>query len=774
MNPVTTTDWAILEFLSLQPQPIRDLLGAYPKATVYARLRALQIKGLVAKRGREYLLTTAGLQAKAQREGATALDGLTGVYGPLREVPSPQHRALVELAISALVLRQLTDQEEHHAGFLLAGPPMTWKSAAGHFLCLTAGTDPAACIVDLAAESGRSLWVRRGAAGDIRSQRALLSAPVVVLDEYGLADRAVRQAVAPFISGRRRVPVENEILPITPVPVITMNPRTGVTLSARTGFSLAQLRRLVPCDLGAVSLPDLALDGERAIQAARQAGPLALRPPRASCEDFRAALVQLLRQVAVTESIGIIDVELLLGLGRGLSGWLMPAAAMRQAVYDFLLVIETVGWVRPGWLEVVRTFPDRAQGAISASPGARAPVIPTRQVAQRPETISLFPERITSVQKKEHPGMTSRDSMLPTFAISDRSKALMVWLGEDAQAPLDQVVEILVEAYRMQRADDLTFHDLVAVVRLREECESAEIAVSDLRTAVELTVGLRERGFTRLDDIPTALEVAKDLDEAGLSLKDAVAVVRLMKAMKKAGINPGLPEQLQAALDRYTTLGCDAKRISRLTSLWERLGDLGIGLDDLEPVVAQFDRLTKLGMAGSTAEGLAAALSLASVQEAERGPVLSKAVELGQAGITLAGVQGDQLALEDQVRQLRHEQAGLEGALSEKTDELIRIQQEAEYARTELDGLRDKAQVLDDAIAGGRALQGFLLSKVDATDEFFTRVEVIRDLRRKGSPTFRDLETWLTAAVQQRVLDFLKRISTLPSIASGQGPTPRN
>src|SRR6266851_2724991 len=306
MNPMTTTDWAILEFLSVQPQPIRDLVGAYPKATVYARLRALQAKGLAAKRGREYLLTTAGLQAKAQREGTPVLDGLTGVYGPLREVPSPQHRALVELAIGALVLRQLTDQEEHHAGFLLVGPPMTWKSAGGHFLCLAAGADPATCIVDLAAESGRSLWVRRGAAGDIRSQRALLSAPVVVLDEYGLADRAVRQAVAPFISGRRRVPVENDILPITPVPVITMNPRPGQSLTARTGFSLPQLRRLVPCDLGAVPLPDLALTGERALDAARAAGPLTLRAPTGACEAFREAVVRLLRQVLVPDAVGIV------------------------------------------------------------------------------------------------------------------------------------------------------------------------------------------------------------------------------------------------------------------------------------------------------------------------------------------------------------------------------------------------------------------------------------------------------------------------------------
>ena len=107
-----------------------------------------------------------------------------------------------------------------------------------------AGADPAACIVDLAAEAGRSLWIRRDATGDIRSQRGLLSAAVVVLDEYGLADRAVRQAVLPPLSGRRRVPLEHDVLPITPVPIITMNPRPGQSLTVRTGFSLRQLRRL--------------------------------------------------------------------------------------------------------------------------------------------------------------------------------------------------------------------------------------------------------------------------------------------------------------------------------------------------------------------------------------------------------------------------------------------------------------------------------------------------------------------------------------------------
>jgi hypothetical protein len=510
MNATTTTDWAILDFLSAHPQPIRSLVDRYPKATIYARLRALLAAGLVAKRGRQYLLTTAGLQATAAHDGGQAFDGLVEAYPPLREVPSPQHQALAELEIGALVLRQLTDQDEHHAGFLLVGPSLTWKSSSGRFLCLTAGADPATCLVDLAAEAGRSLWVRRDATGDIRSQRGLLSAAVVVLDEYGLADRAVRQAVLPLLSGRRRVPLENDVLPITPVPIITMNPRAGQSLTARTGFSLPQLRRLVPCDLGAVPLPDLALTGARALDAARAAGPLTLRAPTGSCEACRQAVVRLLRQVLVPDAVGIVDVELLLGLGRGLTGWLGPAMALRQVLYDFLLVVETVGWVRSGWLDVVRAFPHRGQDA-DASVGGRGSAIQPAAPTPPPQTISLFPERVALSRPKEHPTMNARDSVLPTFLLSERSKAQLVWLAENAGIPLDEVVSLLIEQYRMQQEfDDPALDDLRTVVRLREACGAAEITARNLRTAVEFTAGLRQRGLT-LDDIQPTLQVAADL-----------------------------------------------------------------------------------------------------------------------------------------------------------------------------------------------------------------------------------------------------------------------
>lgn len=351
--------------------------------------------------------------------------------------------------------------------------------------------------------------------------------------------------------------------------------------------------------------------------------------------------------------------------------------------------------------------------------------------------------------------------MLPTFAISDRTKARLVWLAEDAGISLDQVVHVLVDDYRMHQGDGLDFEDLLAVVRLREACETAEIAVSDLRIAVGLTAGLRERGLT-LDHTQTTLQVAEDLGESGLSLKEAVAVAGLMKAMRKAGVDPRLPEQLGAALQRYGVLGYEPKQITRLAALWERLRGLGLGLDDLEPVLARLSRLTKLGLDGETAEVLATGLNLASIPEAQRGDVLAKAVELGQAGIALAEVQGDRDARQEKVQWLRDEEAALQDALAAGQEELARVHEERDGVRAHLGALREKVTLVEDAITAGMALQDFLLGNLDAADGFFTRVAAIREIRRKGSAQFPGIETTLTETIQRDVRDFLTRISTLP------------
>jgi hypothetical protein len=621
---MTTTDVAILEYLSDDPRSIRELVGTCPKATLYARLHVLQTKGLVAKRGSTYFLTTAGLQRKAERQGGAHLQGLNDIYPALRHAPSPQHRAVLELGLAALVRRQHGEQEEHHAGFCLLGPPLTGKSSAGGFVCLAAGADPALCIVDLAAEAGKSLWIRRGAAGGIQSQRSLLGGPVIVLDEYQHADAAVRRAIAPLLSGRYRIPIEDELATLKAVPILTMNPRAGNSLAARTGLSWAQLRRLIPCDLTNVALPDLALTGGEAIAAARRAGPLKLRAPRDSCEEFRGAVVHLLRHVLTPEGLRQVDVELVLGLGAGLTAWLPAAVAMQQVLFDVLLVLETVGWASPvpGWLERVRDFPaDKAN-----TTGSNAEGTPPRPGPPPGQTILLYPET-APVTQKEHASMSkAQESMLPSFTISDQTRAEIIWLAQDAGVSLDRALHILVGIYRLQRANQHDLGELETILYVRESCAATGVIVEDLREHLQLHRHLQERGLT-LDDLRRTCQVADDLVEAGLYLEEAIAVADLMKALKKAGVDARVPDRLAAALARYTALGYGPTRLRRLAELWERLQKLRISLTQLEAMVGQLQHLQAAGLDPAAAETLATALDLAGVPAAERPPLLREIVE---------------------------------------------------------------------------------------------------------------------------------------------------
>jgi hypothetical protein len=695
------------------------------------------------------------------------LGGLGTVYAPLALVPSPCHRALLELALAALVVRQLTPQEERHPSFLLTGPTLAWKTSAGRFLCLAAGVDPATHIVDLASESGRSLWIRRGPDGAIATRRRLLEARVVVFDELQLADPGVRRALAPFLGGRRRVPLENEVVSIAPVALITMNPGAGTTLTERTGLAAPQLRRLIICDLGAVEMPDLALMGGRALEAAAKAGPLTLRPPQDSAERFRPAVVGLLRQVLQVEALGLVDVDLLLGVATGMTAWLPAAIAVRQTLSDFLLVVDTIGWTQAGWTDALRTFPGSGrEGGMPALPAPREQGRTIAAPSRENSRIHLFPAAIGTSPTKESAPMSAGYSMLPTFTISDQTKADVIWLARDAGVPLDRALRILVEIYRLQQANGNDFGDLETILSLRTACETTEVAVSELREALSLFSDLQERGLT-LDDIRTTLKVAEDLSAAGLYLEEAVAVADLMKALAETRIDPSVPEQLQTALARYEALGYTPEQITPLAELSDRIADLGIALDDLADLVDQMQRVRTLGLGTAAAEALATALELAGIPERQRAGVLAEMVEKSVVHVSLPALHAEREARRQEVQQLRDEEAQLQGALAAARAELIRIQQEEAATRQRVGALQATATDLENAMTVARALEVFLRG-LDPGDRLFAHVAKIAEIQQKHPGRLVALENILAESVRKQIREFLARISTTPS----QPPSP--
>ena len=90
-----------------------------------------------------------------------------------------------------------------------------------------------------------------------------------------------------------------------------MNARLKASLEERTTFNAPQLRRLALCDLDQVRLPDLAIIGRQALQAA-QHQPLTVPMPRTDCQQYRPQIVRLVRDLMTPDAQPLVDVELVI------------------------------------------------------------------------------------------------------------------------------------------------------------------------------------------------------------------------------------------------------------------------------------------------------------------------------------------------------------------------------------------------------------------------------------------------------------------------------
>ena len=115
---------------------------------------------------------------------------------------------------------------------------------------------------------------------------------------------------------------KNAVLTIDPVCLVTMNALPKASLQERTTFGAPQLRRLVLCDVDRIPLPDLALMGEQPLQTAAQHEPLVVPPPRADCQLYRPEIVRLVREVITPEAQPFVDVEMVMLLCAGMTGFL--------------------------------------------------------------------------------------------------------------------------------------------------------------------------------------------------------------------------------------------------------------------------------------------------------------------------------------------------------------------------------------------------------------------------------------------------------------------
>jgi hypothetical protein len=227
MNPI---DQQILELCLDEFRPLKPLTRSIPSGTLYRHVKRLVRLAWLQKEGNLYWTTDAGRHQLAEVASGQSWDALTEVYPPLGLVPTPVHRALIELILAAMVARQHELRPDRHPYFVAFGSTLRWKTSLGRFVCHALGLDPTVQIVDCSSEAGRSLTFRRGSDGALVSKRTLLDTPFVVLDEFQMVDRRVRSTLGIFLGGRLVMPLENEQLTVWPVPLLALNAKDAPTL----------------------------------------------------------------------------------------------------------------------------------------------------------------------------------------------------------------------------------------------------------------------------------------------------------------------------------------------------------------------------------------------------------------------------------------------------------------------------------------------------------------------------------------------------------------
>jgi len=148
-----------------------------------------------------------------------------------------------------------------------------------------------------------------------------------------------------------KIPVENEMEVVRCVTVVNLNPQKGTTLFEKTGFNAPLIRRVVPCDLDAIELPNLKKMGQEALDAAKNFGPLQIKKPTSSCREYREELINWCEKLFTGEGLKYIDTEGLLNIARGFTGYgFSPSEAIRYTLYKMSLPYHTVGWLKPEWI----------------------------------------------------------------------------------------------------------------------------------------------------------------------------------------------------------------------------------------------------------------------------------------------------------------------------------------------------------------------------------------------------------------------------------------
>lgn len=683
-------DRAILAFCHEELQALKPLRDRIPRGTLYRHAKTLVRRGWLHLEGGFYQTTAAGLRKLGEARGGRRWGALDDLYPPLRQVPTPVHRAIIELILAAVVARQHPARPDRHPFFVAFGSTLRWKTSLGLFLCQALGLDPAGHVIDCGAESGKSLTVRRSSTGEPTFKREILEAPFVVLDEFLTADPSTRTALSLFLGGRLEVPFENEQLRVCPVSLLTLNPRTKPTLEQQLGLSAPLIRRAILVDLDTVAMPDLATVGEVALEAAREHGPLPLAAPAIDCRPFRALVVALVRAILMSEAQSRVDVEIVVNLASGMTAFLPdPSDAIAQVGYNLGLLAETIGWARPGWIEPVTAFsvvPTRT-AASAMVPAGPASVVPVQRGAGGDDSVEPASGRTLALRAPEPP---RRRGQVPDLVLSDGTRMRLIWFAHETRRDVDAAMGLLLDYYLRRRQAGGTIETLEHILRLADELELAEVDVETLHAYLDD----RQALAAHFNDLPEALRLIETLSLLPGEWDWALAEI---------------------AMEAVATLMQD-----------------DVALAEVGPFIERHRRLQALGFDETTAEAVAVAVIEAGAVEQRRGAVLARIADVATATVDREALETARHTLQEEVAALEAQTAQCERVVQALTEQRESLESEMEAAGQGMADIEAARAAKIGDLHVLQALRRVLLGKTTDVEAFFQDLRNLDEWRRLG------------------------------------------
>jgi hypothetical protein len=670
------------------------------------------------KAGSLYRTTVAGHRQLRRPSGAQPWEALERIYPPLGLVPTPAHRALIELILAAAVARQHATRPDRHPFFVAFGGTLHWKTSLGRFICHALGLDPSLHVVDCGSETGKSLGLRRNANGDTVSKRNILESPFVVLDEFLTADPAVRSTLNLFLSGRLVMPVENEQLTIKPVPLLTLNPRPKDTLEGRVGLSAPLIRRGIFVDLDAVSMPDLVTVGEAAVDAAREHAPLVFEAPRADCQRHHDAIVALARKILTPDAGDRVDVEILVSLSTSMTALIPePAAAIATVMHAIGITAETLRWARPGWIESVAHFtlspavpavresePPVTAGSTTRSDGDEARPVPSQK-------IRLAPER---------PAPLRRGS-IPSLDLSEELRSRLIWLAVETQQSVEEAMTVLLELYLEWRANEATIETLATILKIAEALEMTAVDVVTLEEYLRARQGLAEHNCT-FDDVPEAFTVLELLEELPVAWDW---------------------EQARTAMAAVGMI---------LTS--------DIALDDVTLFLKRHRRFVELDIDERAAEAIAESLEALPVPAEQRPAVIEHIVKSAGGQADVEALRQERSQFQKAIDELQANRERLDTQRQELRDDIRALEQHRATVRRQAARLEVECARHETDLAVARGLRNLLLGKKPDVEAFFAELAKLQQWRRAGGSPDDAYGHEVVVDLRTKVVEFVQQLLT--------------